>query len=190
MKKTYLFCTKIWFYLCEIPPIVLLIISLLYNSDSTGLLKLFPLIIISSASIVFIFLYFFRMIIISFEEIKCIGAFSSKDSATINKEKSLIFTLSPGRKMIVRLYGNSGAPGFDWAKNEDYEPTEIDLFREKAIGNMRSIERILSYFKVPDEDIKTLVRDDVYEKEYENFIVKKECVDNKTTVSIKFTNTI
>ena len=190
MKKTYLFCTKPWFYLCEIPPIILLIVSILYNNDSEGLVKLFPLIIFSCAAIIFIFLYFFRLIIISFEEIKCVGTFSSKDSAIINKGKALIFTLKGRNKMTVRLYGNSGTPGFDWAKGEDYQPLDIDLFREKAIGNLRSVKRILSYFEVPDKDINLFVSEKEYKKEFENYTVTKATEENTVTVTIKFTNTI
>ena len=184
MKKTYLFCTELWFYLCEIPPILLLIISIIYNNDSEGLLKFFPLIILSCAAIIFIFLYFFRMIIISFEEIKCIGAFSSKDSAIINKGKTLIITLNRKNKMTVRLHGNIGTPGFDWAKGEDYKNIGIDLFREKAIGNNRSVKRLLSYFNVPDDDISVFMEEETHEKRYENFIVSKSKTDGKITFII------
>ncbi len=190
MKKTYLFCTKPHFFLCEIPPIILLIVSIFYNNYSEGLLKLFPLIIFSCAAIVFIFLYFFRMIIISFEEIKCIGAFSSKDNAIINKNKTLILTLHRRNKMTVRLFGSGGTPGFDWAQGEDYQPINIDLFRERAIGNLSSVKRILSYFEIPLEDIRALEAANEYEKEYENFVLSKSTAEDEITVSISFTNTI
>lgn len=190
MKKAYLFCTKFRFYLCEIPPVLLLIITILNNKESTGVLKLYPLIIFSIASIVFIFLYFFRMITISFEEIKTIGMFSSKDSVIINKDKTLIFTFYKRKKMTVRLYGNNGTPSFSWAKGDGYQSQEIDLFREKAVGNLRSIKKTLAYFEIPKEDIKAILTHNDFSKVYDNFIVSKLKEEDKTTVSIKFTKTI
>ena len=190
MKKTYLFCTKIWFYLCEIPPIILLAVSIIYNGDSEGLLKLYPLIAFSIAAIIFVFLYFFRMIIISTEEIKCIGAFSSKDSALITKDTALIFTQSRANKLTVRLYGQSLAPAFSWSSKEGTANMRIDLFREKVIGGKRAIKRVLSYFEVPKDDVLALLSQNEYDKEFENYIVRKNVVDDKETVSIEFTRTI
>ena len=190
MKKTHIFCTRLWFYLSEIPPIALLVISIIYNNDSKGILKLFPLIIFSAAAIVFIFLYFFRMIIISFEEIKCIGAFSSKDSAIINKGKTLILTVDKKNKMIIRLHGDGGIPGFNWAQGNDYHHTEIDLFREKAVGGLRSIRKVLEYFEVPKNDVCTFIETNNLEVEYKDYIVSRSTDEDCITVSIKFKNTI
>lgn len=188
MKKAHLFCTKVWFYLCEIPPIVLLIFSIMYNNDSEGLLKLYPLIIFSVAAIAFVFAYFFRMIIISTEEIKCIGAFSSKDSALITKDKTLILTKRNSGKLVVRLSGKSDAPTFSWSQSTDN--IDIDLFREKAIGGDRAISKILSYFDVPKEEIADVISKEEYNKEFENFILSKSTEDEESTVSIKFKTTI
>ena len=190
MKKTYLFCTKLRFYLSEIPPIILLIITIMHNDSSEGLLKLYPLIIFSSACIVFIFMYFFRMISISAEDIKSIGAFSSRDKAVINKDKTLIFTFKKRNKMVVRLYGDSGLPSFNWMKNDEQKSSGIDLFRENAIGNSRTAKKILSNFQVPTEDINALIKAENYEKEYADFILTKSSLNDNFTINIKFTNTI
>lgn len=190
MKKTHLFCTRLWFYLSEIPAIALLVISIIFNNDSGGILKLFPLIIFSAAAIIFIFLYFFRMIIISYEEIKCVGAFSSKDSAIINKDKTLIFTVNSNNKIIVKLHGDGGRPGYNWAKGENYLPKDIDLFREKAVGGLRSVKRVLEYFNVPKNDINEFLNAKNMEKEYQNYIVSRSTEEECATIKIKFKKTI
>jgi hypothetical protein len=135
-------------------------------------------------------MYFFRMIIISTEEIKCIGAFSSKDSAIINKDKSLIMSLNQKGKITVRLYGNNGTPTFNWANNENYKSVDIDIFREKAIGGTKSIARVLRYFEVPEEDILEIISKNEYEKIYENFILTKSTNDKILTFKLKFSKTI
>ena len=190
MKKTFLFCTKIWFYLCEIPPVILLIVSIIYNNDSDGLVKLYPLIVFSIAAIILIFLYFFRMIIITTDEIKCVGTFASKDSAMINKDRALIFTLTNNGKLTVRLFGNSDAPSFNWSKGDEFKHSEIDLFREKAIGGNRAISKVLSFFDVPKEDISLMLSQNEYKKDYESYSLTKSTDDDKTTVSLRFTRTI
>ena len=187
MKKTYIFCTKPWFFLSEIPPIFLLIITLVYNNDSEGLLKLYPLIAFSIGAIVLIFMYFFRMISITTEEIKCIGVFSSKDSEIINKDKSLVFVLRPMNKMVVSLRGKSTAPTFSWSNDKG---ADVDLFHEKAIGTNRTVKRVLSFFDVPLEDIDTLLTNESFSKEYDNYTVSKNAENENALISIKFTKTI
>lgn len=190
MKKTYLFCTNIGWFISLIPPIILLIISIYYNESSTGLLKLYPLIIFSVLAIVLTFAYFFRFITISTEEIRMHGLFSSRDAAIINEKKSLIFTIIPRKRMRVTLFGNNGLPAFNWAQGDTYVPIDIDLFREKAIGGKGAVKRVLRYFEVDDEDIDELFSTDSFEKEYDAFILKKERVEKNTVVTIYFTKTI
>ena len=190
MKKTYLFCTKIGWFITLIPPIALLIISIIYNERAAGLLKLYPLIVCSALAIAVIFSYFFRYITISTEEIRMNGLFSSRDSAILNEKKSLILTLLPRNRICVTLFGNSGLPAFNWAQGEDYTPIDIDLFREKAIGSERTVKRVLHYFEVSDEDCDALLVSDSFEKEYDAFILKKESLDGKKIVTVYFTKTI
>ena len=190
MKKTYLFCTKPGLFLTEIPPIILLIVSIYHNGKSEGLLKLYPLIIFSIIAIAVIFSYFFRFISISNEEIRMHGLFSSKDSALIDEKKILSITMLPRRRLRVTLVGNNGLPAFNWAQGDNYTPIDIDLFREKAIGSSRAIKRVLRYFEVTGEDCKALLSADTFEKEYDFFIVQKEIVDQSKVITLHFTKTI
>ena len=88
MKSIILNCTRPWLFLTEVPPAILLLVSIAYNGYADGLLKLYPLMAAMIASMVFIFLYFFRLIIIKSDEVRQIGKFSSQEKAILKKDKT------------------------------------------------------------------------------------------------------
>ena len=153
-------------FLTEIPLIATLILAIIYTDTAGGLLGLYPLIVAVSLGIVAIFVYLFRVIIISFEEVKIIGLFSSKDKAIINKGKTLILTQRKRGRLKVTLFGNDGQrPALDWASTEDYELIDINLFRESAVGGCRAILRTAGYFGIPKDTAMALLNGeaDAYE---------------------------
>ena len=177
--------------LTEIPLIAVLVLSIIFNDRAGAFPKLYPLIIATSLGIAFIFIYLFKVIIISYEEIKIIGRFSSRDKAVINKGKTLILTLRERGRLIITLYGNDGErPAFDWAQGEDYTPVDINLFREKAEGGVRSARKILCYFEVPEVDIDAILTEDGFTGEYESFNLWTEKLEGKRNVYLKFTKTV
>ncbi len=192
MKRKYLFCTKIRIYLLELPVILLLVLSCIYNGNASNTFKLYPLIIFLSLLIVFILVYFFRVISISFEEVSYHGIFSSKDKAMINKDKELILTLNKRRRMSVELFGNDGkAPELDWIKEgENYTVTDIFLFRGKAIGTKGSAKRILRYFGVENEDIDLVFKNEKFFGDYEYVTLTSEKSDEKTVLRLKMKETV
>ena len=190
MKKVILFCTKLRFFFVEIPPILLLLIAISYNDTVDTAIKLYPLIAVSVLFIIFVFLYFFRLIIISTEEIRSAGLFSSRDSAIINKGKALIITPLKKNKLRVVLFGKSGIPDFSWAKNEGYENLEIDLYREVAVGGTATLKRIFKYFGVPSDEIKSILNTDFYKKEYKYFTLTASTENGVKEYRILFTETI
>ena len=189
MKKTYIFCTKWWLYLTEIPPIIILALSFYYNNAVETPQKLYPLIAFCSLVIIFIFLYFFRLISVSTEEIRTIGLFSSKDSATVEKDKTLVFTLMPRNKLRVELDGKSTAPGFSWMKG-DYQECDINLYREKAIGKKNSVVRVLKSFGVSTDECKRIFSDKEYQKAFDNISISSCADDTNRIVKVKFLKTI
>lgn len=189
MKKTYIFCTKWWLFLTEIPPIVILSLCIFYNNAVDTPQKLYPLIAFCCLAILFIFLYFFRLISISPEEIRTVGLFSSKDTAVVEKDKTLVFTLIPNNKIRVELYGKSVAPGLNWMKSEDDE-YEINLYREKAIGGKAAVIRVLKSFGISNEECNSLFSNKEYEKTFDDLVAKSYFEDKNKIISIKFTKTI
>lgn len=187
MKKRLLFCTDAWFYFIEIPPIVLLVLSCIYTGRVDAVLGLVPLMLVSAASIVFIFLFFLRVISLSFSEVKCKGPFSSRDSAVINEGKKLILTLKRAGRIDVELFGNDGLPpmygGLD-------QPIDIYLFRGKAIGGKRALSRVLRYYGVSKTDIPLILKKDTFSSEYE-YITLDSCVrEDIRVVTLTFTETV
>ena len=133
MRKKYLFCTRMRVYLIELPIIILFAITLHYNQYSDELTKFYPLLIFLGLSMIFILVYFFRAISVSFDEVRYLGLYSSHDHAEINEGKELIFTLYGKRRMRVELFGNDGRPPeLSWVKDdESYVPVTYICSEER-----------------------------------------------------------
>lgn len=190
MKKIYLFCTKWWLFLTELPPALLLTICIYYNNMVENPGKLYPLMVFCIAAMILIFLYFFRLISISTEEISSIGLFSSRDSAVIEKDTSLVITMLKGEKIRIELDGRSKAPGFSWIKGGEYEETDINLYRDRAVGGDVTVRRILSFFSVTREDTDRLISGESFSKEYDFFTVSGSIENERKRIKIRFNETI
>ena len=188
MKKVFLFCTELWLYLTEIPPILLLWILISYNDKVDSPLGLYPLIFFTSFVIIGIFLYFFRIISLSCEELRALGPFSSRDSAVVNKDKTIVLTIRPNGKIRVVLLGDGGVSEYAWAKDE--KSKEIALFRESAIGGDRAAKRVLKGFSIKKEEIDKLFSTDTYEKDYDFFVLSSSLSEKTREIKIHFTETI
>jgi hypothetical protein len=180
------------FYLTELPIVILFAIAYHYNGYSTNPTKLYPLLIFLGLAMIFILVYFFRAISVSFEEVRYHGIFSSKDHSDITEGKELILTLYRKRRMRVELYGNDGvSPDFDWIKNgENYEPIDIYLFRGKAIGGKRKLSSLLRYFGVDEVGIVSVLEENKFSGEYEYVSLVSAKKEDETEVRLKFKETV
>ncbi len=190
MKKTFLFCTKPIFFLTEIPPLVLLIIAISQNNQADGFLKLYPLIAVLCICITMIFLYYFRLISISFEEIQTVGVFSSRDHAIIDKGKTLTAIIKPNGYVKIELSEKVANSSFSWSRDNELPLTDMNLYRERAIGGKGAVVRILKYFSVSREDQNNVFTEKKFEKVYENFILTSSLEDGERHISIEFTQTV
>ena len=160
MKSIYLFCTKPWVYLTELPVIVMFAIALNYNDASTDIFKFYPLLIFLALAIVFIAVYFFRLISISTDEIRALGLFSSKDRAFISKGRTLVIAVRPHGILRFELYGGMGSePVFDWMSVEDSKHREVCYFRGKSLGGKKTVVNILKFFELTDEEAMAALTD-------------------------------
>ncbi len=190
MKSIYLFCTKIWFYLTEIPVLILLWVAIAHNGSSSDLFGFYPLIIFLILTAIFLAVYFFRMISISTDEIRYHGLFSSRDRDFIKENRTLVIAVMPAKNLRVELWGDAGRePAFDWMKPEDVEYRDICLFRGRALGGGRTVKKIAKYFTVPEDKLESLLSDG-YEFENNAVRVTTEQEDNLTYVKIHFNITI
>ena len=191
MKFVFLFCTKLRVYLTELPVILLLAIAIHYNDGSDELFKLYPLQIFLALVILFILVYFFRAITITYDEIRYHGLFSSRDSAVINKDKTIIITMKPSRRLTVELFGNDGQlPALDWLKDSDTPPVDIFLFRGKAVGGKRAVRSVLKYFGVAEDEIDHAFVDDSYSVECDDVLLSVEKKEDIRIFKIKMKETI
>ena len=191
MKFVFLFCSKLRVYLTELPVVLLLAVAIHYNDGSDALFKLYPLQIFLVLAILFILVYFFRAITITYDEIRYHGLFSSRDSAVINKDKTLIITMKPGRRLAVELFGNDGKlPALDWLKDDDTPPVDIFLFRGKAVGGERSVRSVLKYFGVAEQDLGAVFTEDSFSAEYDDVSLSVEKKEDIRIFKIKMKETI
>ena len=189
-KKLYFPCVVLRPILISIPLALLLAAAIALNNAVDTLLKLYPLIIFSILAIIFTFVYFFRVVSLSKEEIKVIGPFSSKDCSIINEGKTLIITRRRGNRISIDLFGNNGVNAdLDWLKNEQ-TVRDIYLFKSKVVGGTNSIIRILRYLGIDETDAAEIAASDEYAKEYADYTVSVSSPEEMKEIKIKFTNTL
>ncbi len=189
-KKLYFPCVVLRPILISIPLALLLAAAIALNNAVDTLLKLYPLIIFSILAMIFTFVYFFRVVSLSKEEIKVIGPFSSKDCSIINEGKTLIITRRRGNRISIDLFGNNGVNAdLDWLKNEQ-TVRDIYLFKSKVVGGTNSIIRILRYLGIDEADASEIAASDEYAKEYADYTVSVSSPEEMKEIRIKFTNTL
>ena len=190
MKKFLFFpCTILRPFLVSLPLVLIMAAAIRLNDAVDTPLKLYPLIIFLGGAIIFTFVYFFRAIILTKDEVKYIGLFSSRDRAVINEGKTLIITLKPKHRMKVDLYGNDGVNAeLDWLKDENVV-RDTYLFRGSAIGGTSEIDRIFDLFDVPmvGSMLQPLEGTTL---DYEDYTVTTSETDGNLEVRIKFKRTI
>jgi hypothetical protein len=168
MKSLILFCTKLRLFLTELPPLILLLLAIKFNDKQESVIKLYPLIILMGLVIIFIALYLFKIMVITNEQIKMIGLFSSREKVILAKDKTVSITvLKGGRVRIDVLELSSNPPVYAWIKSEG--PREIRLFSEKANGGLKVAKRIIKHFGVDAKATELMLKDDEYEFEDNTF---------------------
>lgn len=190
MKNIYLFCSKPWVYLTEIPVIILFWIAFKFNDKADGVLKFYPLMAVSACAIIFIMLYFFRYISVNNDEIRCQGLFSSKDNVLIQENRNLIITIHPHSNLKLEVYADaSEAPAFDWMTASDVAHRDVCIFRAKATGGKRAVSRVLDFFTLPKDEIPSAF-DDGFKFENEVIKVSTKQENEVSKIKINFKTTI
>ena len=188
-KKLFFPCTILRPFLVAAPLVLVMAAAIRLNDAVDTLVKLYPLIIACGAGIIFTFIYFFRGITVSKDEVRYIGVFSSRDSAVINEGKTLILTLKAKNKVAIDLYGNNGVNAeLDWLRGEAVRDTY--LFRGKAIGGVGAVCSVLRFFGLPDEHIDRLLESEELTLEYEDYTVKIGEANGERELRITFKKTL
>ena len=192
MKAVYIYASRLRAFWVLVPMSTLLMLSISFNRTSEGLLKLYPLIIFSIGAIIFTFIYLFRFISVSYSEVKYIGRFTSRDSATVNEGKTLVIDLYGKGKVGIRLFGNEGYnPDIKWLTNEDGDGGDVCIFRGKAYGGENVAVSLLRYFGVEDfSDIDKIINTEGFMKSYENVTVSSLTELEHRQIKIRFDKTV
>ena len=173
MKKIFLFSTRFWLFLTEIPLLVLLGIVISVHDDAPTIVKFYPLEIVICAVAVFIVIYFFRAVLISKDEIRQIGRFSSREKATVEEGKTLVLTLAAKKNLTVELFESAEAVSALPFASE--YAGQINLFRERTLGDKKTVRRILLYFGVDAADADRLIeKPPIKEEKFEAVAVRAE----------------
>ena len=190
MKKLLFFSTKPRVFWVELPPIILLIPSIIFNSKVNTLMRLYPLIFALSGITIFFALYFYRAVSLSYEEIKCIGLFSTKDKAVIKEDRALVITFLKKRRVRLEVFGKNddGEGSYSWLRND--EPAEINLFRAKINGGTNQAKKILRYFKVDEAMIDEISECNGAEFDSAELSVSTKSTDELKEIRIYFKKTI
>lgn len=190
MKSIYFFATKFRIYLIELPLIAMLVFAAIYNNRSKELFKFYPLIIALSLGIIFIFIYFLRLVRLNNVEVRCVGLFSSKDRVTLKKDRRLVLTLRKKKRLLIEVFGIGEAPLLDWVDPNEYLDYEINVFRARAVGGKGQAKKLLKYFDIPKEDFEEILELESFEKEYESISLSAKVGEKGKEISLKFIETI
>lgn len=190
MKSLVLFCSKLHLFLTEIPPLILFILAIKFNNKQEGALKLYPLIILMGLVMIFIAVYLFKIMVITNEEIKMLGLFSSREKVIIAKDKTVLLTLlKHGRIRVDVLELSSAPPVYAWLKSEG--PREIKLFSEKANGGLVMAKRIIKFFGIESEISELVIKNEEYCFEDDIFrLTASKNEDGQKEIKLFFKETI
>lgn len=186
MKKLFLFSTKLYNFWTGIPFAALLLLSIYFNGSATGLMKLYPLMILSAAGIVFVIIFFLRGIVLTYDDARCIGLFSKKDHASFKKDYSLVITELRRGRLLVEVYGyvEEGGIGYDWYDVTDV--AEINLLRARTNGGRRTIKRILLYYGFDPEDVENALTANEYSADARDAALTSTVLEGSLRVRITF----
>ena len=191
MKPLYIYASRLRSFWVLLPMSFVLMLAIRFNSISDHWLKLYPLIVFCSGAIIFTFVFLFRFISISFSEVKYIGRFTSRDSATVTEGKHMEIEMLEKRRVSIRLYGDGGYnPDIKWLTNDNGEVDDICLFRGRAYGHESVARAILLHFGADAEDMNDIFESESFSKTYEFVTVESTILNDHRLVKIRFDQTI
>ena len=173
-----------------LPQAALLVGAILMNDTVDTLMRLYPLMAACVLGIIFTFVYFFKAVVLSKDEIKYIGPFSSRDSAVINEGKTLILTKKPKGKLAIDLFGNDGVnASLDWLKSET-TVRDVYLFKGKVLGGALAARSVLKFFGVSVTDAVALLGNSELTLDYPDYTLTSRDSDGEREIRIKFKKTL
>ncbi len=185
MKRIYLSSTKWFYFLTELPLLAVLTGAILFNGQVTSPVRLYPMITVFIGLVIFDFLYFFRLVRFSYEDIRTIGRFSSRDKVLLVTGKTLVLTQLPHHKLRLAVMGNDGEAGLSWL--QDDEPQPFCQLRAIMVGGKDTALRILAYYKMEGIDAQALFAADTpYELQTDMGTLSAATVNERRELRLTF----
>lgn len=185
-KRLYLSSTKWGFFLLELPLIAWFVLALRANASATGALRYYPMLVAVGGIIVFVFLFFLRLVQCSYDEIRTVGRFSTRDRVILREGKTLTLTLRTHGYVGIDVYGHDGeVAALEWLR--DSEPTDIRQLHTRAVGGAARLLRILAFYKIEGYDADALLHSaEPYRFSCEVAELTAETVNERRTVHARF----
>ncbi len=175
MKTRFFLCTRLWYFLTEIPLIALLCVTIANHESSNELLKFYPLEIVTVAGIVATFLYFFRTATVTPLTIRKFGVFSEREQHTFCVGETPVLLLDERGYLHITVEGEDDAPALSWCKSDRRHSV---LFRTRVIFARRSASALLSIFGLSCTDIEIALGADAYRYENERVSLYAETTEH------------
>lgn len=186
-KHLYLSSTKWGYYLFLLPLALWFALALYYNRYAEGALRYYPMLIAVAGMMVMVFLFFFRLVKLSYDEIRTVGRFSTRDRVILAEGKTLVITLRPHGMLGVDVYGHDGeVAALEWLR--DTEPTDLRQLHTRAVGGAKALRRILAFYRVTGYDESALLDPAAapYTFAAECATLTAETVNERRTVRVRF----
>lgn len=177
-------------FLTVLPLIFLFVVCVINNQSIETPGKLYPLMIATVIGCAFILVYLVRAVMVSVDEVRSVGLFSSKDVCTIKKDRTLTLTVRPKNKLRIEVFGRDETPGFDWLKADENEFSDVNLYRDIAVGNHSTVARILTMLGLDSAEVNEIISSKAYERDFADYGIKKSEGDLGVRYDIKFYTTI
>lgn len=185
-KHLWLSSTKWGFFLLELPLIAWFVLAWQANATATGALRYYPMLVAVAGIIVLVFLFFLRLVKCSYDEIRTVGRFSTRDRVILCAGKTLTLTLRPHGYVGIDVYGHDGeVAALEWLR--DTAPTDIRQLHTRAVGGAACLLRILAFYKIEGYDAEALLHScEPYRFTCEQAELSAETVNERRTVHARF----
>lgn len=147
IKSLYFLSSRLWYFLTEIPLVLLLAVTLHHHDSSQDLLKFYPLEILTVAAMVAVFLFFFRTVTVRMDEVRRFSSFGERDGHTIEEGEELVLLFDNKGYLQLTVEGEDVPPDFAWCQSEKRRRV---LFRARITFPRISASAILSLYGFRD----------------------------------------
>ena len=175
MPTRLFLCTRLRYFLTEIPLILLLCVTIQNHSSSTELLQFYPLEIVTVCAIIATFLYFFRTATLTPLTVRKFGAFSERETHDLSVGETIVLLLDERGYLHITVEGEDDAPGLSWCKSDRRHRV---LFRTRVILARQSAHAVLSLYGLSASDASAALGTQDYTTSNESIHLSAQTIEH------------